>query len=348
MLVRRSPGREGAPTGFRSVSPSMLLSWIPVPGTKTPEPQPVEEESEAALPRPSRTLTCVVDGRPRGSLAAERPSRASMRPTASATRSSESSLRARPPRWSAATNAPSRAAAASRAISASVESAAGLPGRPADAHAVEQPQRVGDQDSARRRRRVRHHLVASIGDAHRTSLDDPVGGEVLLRDPPAASADCGDQPPGQLPVVESVRAAGGDPLERGRERAHDEAFAGAQGPSSAVHLLPLGLATQHVVEHGVEERLLAGQLDAVARQLDRRREQPRPGQRAEAPVGCGQARDRTRDGARCGADQKGLRRVAGTERNSDGVGIAADACREPAPGTATKKSRTKSRPSRAR
>ena len=54
MLVSRRPGVAGPPA-TRSYSPSMLFSWMPVPGTITPEPEPVDEESDAALP-------CCVDG----------------------------------------------------------------------------------------------------------------------------------------------------------------------------------------------------------------------------------------------------------------------------------------------
>ena len=46
MLVSRRPGAAGPPA-TRSYSPSMLFRWIPVPGTITPEPEPVEDESEA-------------------------------------------------------------------------------------------------------------------------------------------------------------------------------------------------------------------------------------------------------------------------------------------------------------
>ena len=42
----------------------MLFRWMPVPGTMTPEPQPVEEESDAALPSTSTTLTWVVRAAP--------------------------------------------------------------------------------------------------------------------------------------------------------------------------------------------------------------------------------------------------------------------------------------------
>ena len=38
----------------------MLFSWMPVPGTITPEPEPVDDESDAAFPSASTAETCVV------------------------------------------------------------------------------------------------------------------------------------------------------------------------------------------------------------------------------------------------------------------------------------------------
>ena len=38
----------------------MLFIWMPVPGTITPEPEPVDADSEAALPEASTTEMCVV------------------------------------------------------------------------------------------------------------------------------------------------------------------------------------------------------------------------------------------------------------------------------------------------
>src|SRR5438067_9735994 len=54
---RRTPGRG---TRGRSNSPIMLLRWMPVPGTTTPDPEPVELVKAAALPKPSTTEMCVV------------------------------------------------------------------------------------------------------------------------------------------------------------------------------------------------------------------------------------------------------------------------------------------------
>ena len=69
MLVSRMPGTSFSEETLRSVSPSMLLRWTPVPGTTTPEPQPVEQVSDAALPAASSTLICVVQGDWDGQLA---------------------------------------------------------------------------------------------------------------------------------------------------------------------------------------------------------------------------------------------------------------------------------------
>jgi len=40
-----------------------LLSWIPVPGTKTPEQEPFDVVIDATFPSASATLMCVVPSR---------------------------------------------------------------------------------------------------------------------------------------------------------------------------------------------------------------------------------------------------------------------------------------------
>jgi hypothetical protein len=89
--VKRTPGPGTLPVVLRSNSPSMLFSWIPVPGTITPEPAPVEAVSEAALPLPSTTEMCVVPVATSGSR--DRKSRAVL-----ATAWGSRSRVARPPR----------------------------------------------------------------------------------------------------------------------------------------------------------------------------------------------------------------------------------------------------------
>ena len=39
----------------------MLLTWMPVPGTTTPEPSPFVHVTEQARPSPSTTEMCVVE-----------------------------------------------------------------------------------------------------------------------------------------------------------------------------------------------------------------------------------------------------------------------------------------------
>ena len=89
-----------------------------MPGTTTPEPQPVEQVSEAALPSPSSTLIWVVQGLPEGQVAL----------TACATwpsRAAASTRRTAPPRYSARSNAGVRCALAERSAAATRATLAG-------------------------------------------------------------------------------------------------------------------------------------------------------------------------------------------------------------------------------
>ena len=95
MLVSLSPGRGSPPSGPRSNSPSMLLRWMPVPGTITPEPEPVETVSAAALPCSSTTEMCVV---PVGDGPSDAGSRARIRSSPSRTAPVAWRRLARPPR----------------------------------------------------------------------------------------------------------------------------------------------------------------------------------------------------------------------------------------------------------
>src|SRR2546430_1041011 len=70
MLVSRMPAPALAAT--RSYSPSMLFRCTPVPGTITPDPEPVDAVIEAAFPRASTTEIWVVPGTPTGSAGAAR------------------------------------------------------------------------------------------------------------------------------------------------------------------------------------------------------------------------------------------------------------------------------------
>ena len=59
-VIRTPAGSVPNPPGFRSLSPSMLLSMIPVPGTTTPDPDPLDDERLAIPPSASIALTWVV------------------------------------------------------------------------------------------------------------------------------------------------------------------------------------------------------------------------------------------------------------------------------------------------
>ncbi len=178
MLVRRRPGAAGPPA-TRSYSPSMLFRWMPVPGTITPDPEPVDDESDAALPSASTTDTCVV---PAGAGSAI-PARSGLHPLERRRRSprSRAAARASPPACRPLVNPPSRARVCSRITSASEAIDSARPRR-AVADPLEQREPVGDQDPARRRRRVRDHLVAEVGDANGPAPDDAVAREVALAD----------------------------------------------------------------------------------------------------------------------------------------------------------------------
>jgi hypothetical protein len=97
MLVSRRPAATRRSPTLRSVSPSMLFTWMPVPGTITPDPQPVDADSEAAFPLASITEMCVVDGMPAGSRAGGRVLPWA-RLAAAATSASSNSRPAKPPR----------------------------------------------------------------------------------------------------------------------------------------------------------------------------------------------------------------------------------------------------------
>ena len=210
MLVRRRPELAGAPA-TRSYSPSMLLSWMPVPGTITPEPEPVDEESDAAFPCSSTAETCVVP--PAGVCSARPGSDASIRRTAAASGSSERSCCASPPRWSRVANGSARARVCSRITSASEASASAVPGSPprtrsssASPYAIRMPPDDGGGFEIT--------SCSRYADANRPAPDDPVRREIVRRQLPAA---CGDGPGGlarQVAAVEDVGALGGDARQR--------------------------------------------------------------------------------------------------------------------------------------
>ena len=127
MLVSRRPELAGAPA-TRSYSPSMLLSWMPVPGTITPEPEPVDDESDAAFP-------CCVDRgdvrRAAAGVCSARPgSDASIRADCCRERLVGEELLHEPAAMQRVANGSARARVCSRITSASEASASAVPGSP--------------------------------------------------------------------------------------------------------------------------------------------------------------------------------------------------------------------------
>ena len=145
----------------------MLFSWMPVPGTMNPDPQPVEDESEAALPRASTTLTWVVEG----SVAGSRSQALALVGEDRSTAARHAVVGEQPPREPAAVQ--SSAAKPASSSSRRLPEHLGEPGegrrasgRAARPEPVEQAQRKCDQHAAGRRRRIRDELVPAIRGPH--------------------------------------------------------------------------------------------------------------------------------------------------------------------------------------
>ena len=142
-----------------------VVELDPGAGHDDAEPEPVEEDSDAALPSASTTETCVVPpaGRARARRAVPprswRPPRPAIRRTATAAadRHDAGRSRTRPRAHASARASPPRVQQATR------------PCRARHGHPLEKGQAVGDQDAAGRRRRVRHDLVVAV--AHRGRAD---------------------------------------------------------------------------------------------------------------------------------------------------------------------------------
>ena len=200
--ARQPPAGCGGPSPTRSYSPSMLFRWMPVPGTITPEPDPVDVESDAAFPSrvdhrdvrraAGRRRSDCTGSAPRSPGAAPRPTR-------------RAAAAASPPRWSASREAAARA----RALlphHLGERSDASARARPPVAAALEQREPVRDQHAARRRRRVRDRRRAR-GTTHDRPRQTTGSGEVVERQLAAAVAHRRDDRPRPLAAVERRRAA---------------------------------------------------------------------------------------------------------------------------------------------
>ena len=161
MLGTRAPGScWWKPSGFRSCSPSMLFRCSPVPGTTTPEHEPFEQVTVAQPPSASITEMCVVDP------SRERTSVATVSSASSARKLLEVALGCPGPSRKSASRA-----RLVEAITSAIVRRVARPLQP-----LEDAERVGDQDAARRRRRVGEHLAAVVAHPRRARAPRPGSG----------------------------------------------------------------------------------------------------------------------------------------------------------------------------
>ena len=259
----------------------MLFRWMPVPGTITPEPEPVEAVSDAAFPAASTTEMCVVPRSPCSGTPAQAG-------TDAAQRRPHVLLPVEAPREPAAVELRREAALAGAPLLAHHLGEPRHRRRRAlrlrRAERVDEPQPVADQDAARRGRRVGDELVPAEPSPHRPPPHHAERGEICTGDSSALCAQVADDLLPERAAVDRGRALAGELLERRPEVVQDEAVARAETRAAAVDPPPLVRVAQDQVEDAVQVRLRRGQLDAVPRKLERRPEQARPRQRAERPV----------------------------------------------------------------
>ena len=115
----------------------------------------------------------------------------------------------------------------------------------------------------------------------------------------------------ELAVVQLGGATLREQLERPRQLGLDEHVAdGKRSAVVLVHIARLRRVAQDQVEDPVQVRLAVVELDAVARELDRRLEEVAPGEASERLVRRLEPECRARNRAGGGADVKALRRAA--------------------------------------
>jgi hypothetical protein len=278
----------------------MLFMWTPVPGTITPEPQPVEAEREAALPAAS-TTDGASGTRPPGGRLDGRIGKQAVGKTAPI----EVALESRP--------ASERRLAHYLCERGHRFDAAGRPGR---AETVEDPKRERDEDSARRWRGIGDELERAVGSADRAAPDDAVLGQVLLRKQPAALAHGSTERTGERPPVEGDRTLGREQVECVREIRHRQPLAGSKGRAFAIDASPFALRAKGDVENRMEKCLLRIKVDAVPSHLCGRRNQFRPRDAAVQTMRLAETGHDPRDAARGAADPEELERVL-VERDFD-------------------------------
>ena len=182
---------------------------------------------------------------------------------------------------------------------------------------VEQCQRVRDQNPAGRWRGIGEHVAAPIGDAQRLAGDGHVGGEVLAAEQTAPLGHPVDDRGPDVAGVERLRSLGPQALEGVGQLGLTQRLPGAQefagGGEQRRRLRGRGDDPGEDLD---DVRLLHVELDAVARQRRRRRDEALERDPAEAARGLADPGRHAEGADRCGADVELLDRV--TERDADG------------------------------
>ncbi len=174
------------PSGLRSSSPMMLLTWMPVPGTTTPEPSPFVHVTAHARPAASTTEMCVVDPMREPSRRGAKPGSPSPSTNCRRALGLGRLHRADDRRERRRRAAPGRAGAATSA----------------------------QQDAARRRRRVRQHVAPAVAHVERLARDRLVAAQVRGGEHAAARTDVRGDRVGDVALVERRRALGAEALDR--------------------------------------------------------------------------------------------------------------------------------------
>ena len=228
----------------------MLFRCTPVPGTTTPEHDPFEHVTEHAQPSRSSTATCVVD--PSGRAARQEPL---------------DELRVVEPVEELGRALGLRPLHRVHDL-CDVWRVGGL------RVLVEQGERVRDQDPAGRRWWVREHLSPTVRHPDRGAGHDLVGGEVLRGDDAAARGEPVDDRRPDVARVERRRPLRAQPLERIGELRLADDVAGSDDPSVGREQRgALGRRGHDPGEDLDHVRLRRVQLDPVARELRRRRDE---------------------------------------------------------------------------
>ena len=171
--------------------------------------------------------------------------------------------------------------------------------------------------------------MAAVRDLHGPAADHAVRLEIAPRDGASVLLDVRRDRRAELTAVERVRPLRREHLERAREIRGDEPVARHEPRALAVHGSALGRVPQDRVEQRVEQRLRLRHHDALPRELDRRRDELLPRQRAVRPMRGREPGDGARHRARRMPDEEALRRLRALEGNVDRVHLALSPSRPP-------------------